>query len=43
VLRPQKEVDEDAEITRLWIFLFWLVANLIVGYLLQEFGKRGLN
>ena len=42
-IMPQKEVDEEAEITRLWIFLFWLIANLIVGYLLQEFGKRGLN
>ena len=33
-LKSQKEIDEDAEIDRLWIFLFWLVANLIVGYLL---------
>ena len=42
-VKTQKEIDEESEITRLWIFMFWLLANLAVGYLLKEFGKKGLN
>ncbi len=42
-VKSQKEIDEESEITRLWIFMFWLIANLAVGYLIKEFGKKGLN
>ena len=41
--RGQKGIDEDAEITRLWIFLLWLFSNLSVGYLLASYGKEGLK
>ena len=41
--KTKDQKDESAEIKRLWIFMLWLLANLSVGYLLKEFGKRGLN
>ena len=41
--KTQKQIDEDAEISRLWIFLLWLFSNVTVGYLLASYGKEGLK